>query len=102
MIPMAVFKARKKEIHAGHGELNFPRLKQMDFLMNEKCYIFYPIGRKPLRQKTSPAGAFVYNQNHTKTGMFTWFSTCFYSKIFINYCQEETAGKKIDCHKNSF
>lgn len=40
MIPMAVFKARKKEIHAGHGELNFPRLKQMDFLMNEKCYIF--------------------------------------------------------------
>jgi hypothetical protein len=57
MIPMAVFKARKKEIHAGHGELNFPRLKQMDFLMNEKCYIFYPIGRKLLRQKTSPAGA---------------------------------------------
>lgn len=57
MIPMAVLKARKKEINAGHGELNFPRLKQMDFLMNEKCYIFYPIGRKPLRQKTSPAGA---------------------------------------------
>lgn len=102
MIPMAVFKARKKGIHAGHGELNFPRLKQMDFLMNEKCYIFYPIGRKLLQQKTCSAGAFVYNQNHTKTGMFTWFSTCFYSKIFINYCQEETAGKKIDCYKNSF
>lgn len=57
MIPMAAFKARKKEIHAGHGELNFPRLKQMDFLMNEKCYIFLshreksPCGRRRALQE---------------------------------------------------
>lgn len=102
MIPMAVFKARKKEIHAGHGELNFPRLKQMDFLMNEKCYIFLSHREKAPATEDEPCRSHLYNQNHTKTGMFTWFSTCFYSKIFINYCQEETAGKKIDCYKNSF
>ena len=51
MIPMAVLKARKKEIHAGHGELNFPRLKQMDFLMNEKCYIFYKLLSRRDRRK---------------------------------------------------
>lgn len=55
MIPPAAYESTKKEIHAGHGELNFPRLKQMDFLMNEKIlYPFYSMGRKPLRQKRMP------------------------------------------------
>lgn len=89
MIIPAAYESTKKEIHAGHGELNFPRLKQMDFLMNEKYYTpFITWGESPCGRNVCPAGAVVYNQNHTMTGMFTWFSTCFYSKIFINSCQE--------------